>query len=124
MTDANSEDVEPDLQSVLDALDDPDCRTLLRELTRPMTAQELMDACELTQTTTYRKLDRLSDAGLVDGDTEVRQDGHHTTRYKRAFAGVAIWLTGEETFDVTMISTTESAETRLTRFWRAISDQL
>jgi len=33
----------PDLQEVLDALDDPDCREIVRVLERPMTADEISD---------------------------------------------------------------------------------
>lgn len=43
---AVSEDA-PSLQAVLDALDDADCRAILRETAEPMTATELIDACEI-----------------------------------------------------------------------------
>jgi hypothetical protein len=39
---AASEDA-PALQEVLDALDDPDCRSILRQTVEPMTANELND---------------------------------------------------------------------------------
>lgn len=124
MTDDASEDPEAELQSLLDALDDRDCRAILRALDSPMSTQELMTACDLSQTTAYRKLELLREANLITEDTELRDDGHHTTRYDRAFAGVAIGLTGEDSFEVTMIDSEESADERLSKFWTAISDQL
>lgn len=124
MTDDDSEEPETELQAVLDALDDTDCRAILRALDTPMTTRELMNDCDLSQTTAYRKLEVLHGANLVEEDTELRDDGHHTTRYTRAFAGVAIGLTGEDSFEVTMIDSEESADERLTKFWTAISDQL
>lgn len=117
-------DHETDLQSVLDALDDSDCRAILRALDAPMTARELMDELGLSQTTTYRKLERLDEAGLLDEETEIRDDGHHATRYERAFAGVAVWLTGEDSFEVTTIRSEASADERLATFWKTISDEL
>ena len=114
----------PELQAVLAALDDPDCRTLMQALTTPMTAQELMEECELSQTTTYRKLEMLNEAALVREGTMIRDDGHHTTQYHRVFAGVAIWLTEEDFFDVTMIRQSESPDERLARFWTQMSETL
>lgn len=118
------EDPEAELQSVLDALDDRDCRAILRALDSPKSAQELMAECGLSQTTTYRKLKRLQKADLLGEETVLRDDGHHMTRYRRAVAGVAIGLTGEDAFDVTMIRSPESADERLTTFWKTISEEL
>lgn len=118
------EEPSPALQPLLDALDDPDCRTILRALDRPMTTQELMDACDLSQTTAYRKLDRLDEAGLVEGRIDVRDDGHHTTRYDRAFAGVVIGLTDDDLFEVTVIRESETAADRLAQFWTEVSEEL
>lgn len=75
----------PELQTVLDALNDPDCRAFLRAMEEPMTAGELSKACDVPRSTTYRKLDLLTDASLVEEVTEVRPDGHHRSRYRVAF---------------------------------------
>lgn len=50
---------EPSLQAVLDALDDPDCREILRVIDEPMTACEISDATDIPSSTVYRKLDLL-----------------------------------------------------------------
>lgn len=75
----------PDLQTVLDALNDADCRAFVQELEEPMTAGELSETCDVPRSTTYRKLDLLTDASLVEEVTEVRSDGHHRSRYRVAF---------------------------------------
>lgn len=111
------------LQRLLDALGDPDCRQIVRELDDPMTAKELMDACDLSQTTTYRKLDRLSDTSLVAADTELRTDGHHTTRYERAIEGVFVDLAGDD-HEVTLVEGEESPDESLARLWSQVGDEL
>ena len=92
-----------DLQVVPDALGDPDCRALLAALDAPMTVRELVAACDLSQTTTYRKLDRLADASLVAEEVEPRADGNHATRYRRDVEGVVVAVDGSE-FGVTVVS--------------------
>lgn len=124
MNDDYPEDSAPDLQHVLNALDDEDCRSILGTLDTPMTAQELMEECDLSQTTTYRKLELLGEAGLLDDETEIRDDGHHSTLYERNFVGVAVWVNSEESFDVTTIKSGEGPDERLSRFWQAISEEL
>ncbi|MFB6198530.1 MAG: helix-turn-helix domain-containing protein, partial [Halobacteriaceae archaeon] len=63
---------EPNLQTVLDALDDQDCRKILEKLEEPMTAAEIAEACDIPISTTYRKLDLLSEGSLVSEGTKVR----------------------------------------------------
>lgn len=120
----DSEPSEAPLEDVISALDDEDCRAIIRALETPMTARELMNECDLSRTTTYRKLNRLKHGGLLEEKTELRSDGHHTTRYHRAFAGVAIWLTGEDAFDVTMLDAADAPDKRLTELWKAMSEEL
>ena len=60
----SSEDT-PEVQDVLDALDDPACRAILQETIEPMTANELRGACDIPKSILYRKLELLSSASLV-----------------------------------------------------------
>jgi len=71
----------PDLQEVLDALDDSDCRKIVRALEEPMTADEISDRSGVPLSTTYRKLDLLTEASLLEEGTEIRPDGQHASRY-------------------------------------------
>jgi len=110
----------PELQDVLDALDDADCRTIVRNLDRPMTAQEIADATDIPQSTAYRKLDLLSEATIVDERTEIRQDGHHTTRYLLDFETVRIGLDEQREFDLDIARPARSPDEQLARLWSEV----
>jgi DNA-binding IclR family transcriptional regulator len=105
------------LESILDALDDEAARIIVIELTEPMTASELSDSCEIPLSTTYRKLDLLTEASLLDERTEIRQDGHHTTRYVVDFEEVTVGLTDDRRFDVTVARPARSADEQLADLW-------
>ena len=60
-----SSDDAPDLESIVGALDDDGCRRIVAVLDEPLTVDEIADAADLPRSTTYRKLDRLTDASLV-----------------------------------------------------------
>jgi hypothetical protein len=105
---------------VLDALDDADARSIIRALDEPMTASELSDACDIPLSTTYRKLDLLTEASLLLEGTEVRSDGHHTTRYEVAFEEVRIALGEDRRFEVAVEQRDRSAEERLADMWSQV----
>jgi len=114
---------DPDLQAVLDALDDPDCRAIVKQLGEPMTASELAETTDIPLSTVYRKLDLLSDASLLREVTEVRSDGHHTTRYDLDFEDVTLAVTDAQEFDVTVSRPSRSAEERLADMWSEVRKQ-
>lgn len=82
----------PDTQDVLDALDDPDCRTIIERIDGPMTATEIADACNIPLSTTYKKLALLTETGLLDRRARPRADGRHVARFVLAFGEVRIGL--------------------------------
>ncbi|WP_458207635.1 ArsR/SmtB family transcription factor [Haladaptatus sp. NG-SE-30] len=110
----------PELQDVLDALDDPACRRIIMELNDPMTARELADVTDIPLSTLYRKLDVLSDASLVTELTEIREDGHHTSRYRLAVESVNISLTDDREFDVSIQRPPQTTDERLERLWAEV----
>jgi DNA-binding IclR family transcriptional regulator len=112
-----SGDDPPDLQSVLDALDDPDCRTIIEHLDEPMTATEVSEECDIPMSTTYRKLDLLTDASLLAEETEIRADGHHATRYQVDFEAVQVGLTEARRLSVAIDRPARSADERLASLW-------
>lgn len=114
----SSDDV--DLQSVLDVFDDPASRTIIKTLSTPMTARELSDACDVPLSTTYRKLESLTETGLLVESTEVRSDGHHTTRYDVAFDSLTIVLAEDRSFEVTLELRANDPEERLAAMWSAV----
>ena len=64
-----------DLATVVSLLDDEHVRSIL------VAASELGDRCDLSTSSIYRRLDRLTDADLVGERTRPRSDGHHETVY-------------------------------------------
>jgi predicted transcriptional regulator len=112
-----SGDDTPDLQSVLNALDDTDCRTIIRHLDEPMTATEVSEECDIPMSTTYRKLDLLADASLLSEATEIRSDGHHATQYQIDFDEVCFGLTEDDGLDITISRPARTAEERLASLW-------
>jgi hypothetical protein len=111
---------EPDTQTVLDALDDQDCRTILATLDEPLTAQEVSAACDVPLSTTYRKLELLSDATLVEESTEIRADGQHATIYRTAFEVVAVALEADRSFSVEITRVERGPDERLADMWTEV----
>ena len=90
-----------DGRGVLDVLGDPDCRDLLRAVgASALTASECSEACDLPLSTTYRKLERLSAAGLVEEGLRIRRDGKHAGQYRRRFSDVVVELGDDGCFGV------------------------
>ncbi|WP_312907410.1 helix-turn-helix domain-containing protein [Natronosalvus caseinilyticus] len=73
-----------DVQTILDALTDADCRTILEALNEDagyLTASELSERCDVPLSTTYRKIEKLTDAGMLDEKLRIRRSGKHTSEY-------------------------------------------
>ncbi|RJT07115.1 helix-turn-helix domain-containing protein [Halococcus sp. IIIV-5B] len=120
---ALSED-SPSLQRVLDALNDDDCRDILREIAEPMTATELIETCEIPQSTMYRKLERLSQASLVRGRDTINPGGGRTTKYTRDFNDVKISVNEDGDFSVTVERPARKTEERLADIWSRMGNNL
>lgn len=114
----------PTLQGVLDALDDPDCRTILREMDEAMTANDLNDACDIPKSTLYRKLDLLSDASLVRKQDTINPGGGRTTYYERSFDDVTISISETGDFTVDVERPPQSTGDRLADIWSKMGDEL
>ena len=75
---ANS--IDPD--ALLDALVDEDCRAIIATLgTGAATIPELDDALGIATSTLYRKMDRLSEGGLLAEEIVFDENGQHMTAY-------------------------------------------
>ncbi|APW99085.1 transcriptional regulator [Halobiforma lacisalsi AJ5] len=90
----------PDLAAIVSALDDDGCREIVTVLEEPLTAQELSGRIDRPLSTTYRKLDRLTEAGLVTETVGVRSGSHHKSRYVADFERVSIGFGDDGDFDV------------------------
>ncbi|MDY6780151.1 MAG: helix-turn-helix domain-containing protein [Halobacteria archaeon] len=112
-------DDEPDLQEVLDALNDPDCREILHQADEPMTADELSESCDIPQSTLYRKLDLLTDASMLEETVELRSDGRHTSRYRRDVDEIRVSI-DDEAIEVEISKPSQEPDQRLAKMWEEV----
>ncbi|MEF8842014.1 MAG: helix-turn-helix domain-containing protein [Haloarculaceae archaeon] len=110
----------PELSAVLTALDDEDCRAILLVADEPRSTQELAERADVPQSTTYRKVDLLREAKLVEERTEIRADGKHTSTYRTDFEAVRILLDGFERFEVEIERPDRTPDTQLADLWREV----
>ena len=113
----------PDPEVVLDALADDAAQAIVSELGEPMTASELSDACDIPLSTTYRKLELLTDAALLSESTEIRRDGQHTTRYSLAFEEVRVRLTDNRDLTVEIEAKDRGRDERLAKLWKEVQEE-
>ena len=113
----------PDPEVVLDALADDAAQAIVSELGEPMTASELSDACDIPLSTTYRKLELLTDAALLSESTEIRRDGQHTTRYSLAFEEVRVRLTDSRDLTVEIEARDRGRDERLAELWKEVQEE-
>jgi len=79
------------VEAVLGALEDADCRAILEAASdEALTAGELSERLGLAQSTAYRKLETLTDAGLLDEQIRLSRSGKHTSEYSRAVDGIEL----------------------------------
>ena len=70
------------IDTLLDALDDQDCRKILEATNdQTLSVAEIADVCELPVSTTYRKVDRLTEAELLEEQIRLSRSGKHTNEY-------------------------------------------
>ncbi|MFQ3320314.1 MAG: DNA-binding transcriptional ArsR family regulator [Natronomonas sp.] len=114
----------PDLDAVLGALYDEDCRAIIRELDEPRTASELTERCDIPRSTLYRKLDTLTEASLLAEGTEIRDDGSHAGRYEIDFREVIVACDDEREFDIEIERPARRADERLAELWSEVREEL
>jgi len=118
--DPAADDETPELTTVLDALDDEDCRAIVSVLVEPMTASEISEASGVPLSTTYRKLELLTDSSLLYEGVEVRSDGQHASRYAIDFEEVVIALDESREFEVDIAHRARSPDQRLENLWSEV----
>ncbi len=122
--DPRSETDEPELQVVLETLEDRACRTMISSMEEPVTANELSERCEIPLSTTYRKLDSMTDSTLIEELTEIRSDGRHTTRYRIGFEEVSLALDDDREFDLAIARPSRTADERLAYLWSEVKKEV
>lgn len=92
---------------LLELLDNEHTRNILKALCRgPQRGRDLIDTCEASRATIYRRLDRLEAAGLVATGLYVDPDGHHCETYRLRLDRLRVAVESG-TVSVTVRSTTE-----------------
>jgi DNA-binding transcriptional ArsR family regulator len=119
--DARADDEpESDPEAVFGALEDEDCRAIIRTLSEPMTAEEISEATDIPKSTTYRKLELLTEAGLLAEGVEIRSDGQHASQYAVAFDEVHVSLSPDREFEIELSQEPETTEERLASLWSEV----
>lgn len=112
-----SDALTPDLESVIAALADSQCRALVRALDRPMTATELAEVVEMPRSTVYEKLGLLADAGLVR-----KRDAGGAVRYAIDFEEVVV-RPADEDLELSVSRPSKSAAEQLSGMWREVRSE-
>jgi DNA-binding transcriptional ArsR family regulator len=111
-------------EDILKALDDPDCRAILRETAKPMTANELVDTCDIPRSTLYRKLELLSSASLIREREKIKSVGGRVTHYRRSFEDITIRIDDDGKFSVSLNRSQQPTDQRLADMWSTMRDEV
>jgi response regulator of citrate/malate metabolism len=88
-------------QSLLSVFDDTDSRAIMEATSEESrSASELAEICNLPLSTAYRKVDQLTDVGMLQEQTRIRQTGKHTSEYRRALEGLSVEIHSDGSIDV------------------------
>lgn len=100
-----------DPSDVLTALNDRDCRRILdAAASEALTTRELAEACDLPLSTTYRKVDLLTDAALLSESVRLRTSGKHPSEYRRSFDDVVVHLTDGGAVEIELVDQPADAQ--------------
>jgi predicted transcriptional regulator len=92
---------EVDEDALLTALQDDDCQAIVEAVEdEALSATELADTCDLPTSTTYRKLDTLTDAALLDERLRLSSSGSHEREYVAGHLDLTISVEPDATVDV------------------------
>ncbi|GAB6862037.1 ArsR/SmtB family transcription factor [Haloplanus litoreus] len=89
-----TDEPDPDrTDEVLALLEDDYSRSILEAVhAEPRSARDLVEVCDASRATVYRRLDRLDDVGLVESWLSYDADGHHRTVFEATLDAVTVGL--------------------------------
>ena len=91
------------VESLFEVLDDADCRAILRATSEEaLSASELSDACDIPLSTTYRKLESLTEVGLLEESLRLRRSGKHTSEYRRRVDDIVVSMDAAGDFSLSV----------------------
>ncbi|PCR90424.1 winged helix-turn-helix domain-containing protein [Natrinema ejinorense] len=103
----SASDDAPAFECVVAALDDSGCREIIAVLEEPMTVEAIAETTGQPLSTTYRKLDCLTEAGVVEETVGVRRGRHRKSRYVANLDRISITLDDDNELCVDIDHTTE-----------------
>jgi len=98
------------VQSLMDVLTDADCRAMLAATSgEAHTTRELSEEVDLPLSTTYRKVDQLTDVGVLAEQTRFDSGGSHPSEYRRVVEDVVVSVAPDDGATLTVTSRPDEA---------------
>ncbi|MDS0300663.1 helix-turn-helix domain-containing protein [Halogeometricum sp. S1BR25-6] len=92
-----------EVESLFDVLDDADCRAILRATSEEaLSAGELSEECDIPLSTTYRKVESLTEAGLLEESLRLCRSGKHTSQYRRRVDDIVVSMDAAGDFSLSV----------------------
>lgn len=114
----DSEEVGVD--TVGELLEDEYTRSILAETSNEsLSAQELVDRCDASPPTIYRRINRLQELEMLDEDQRLDPDGHHYREFSARLDRVTIELS-DGTYDVSVHRKETDAVERFTKLYEGL----
>ena len=86
----------PSAEELLDLLGDEYTRRVFEAVAEePRCGRAVAEAADVSRPTAYRRLNDLRDAGLVDTEMLLCEDGHHRERFEAAAGALTLSLDGD-----------------------------
>lgn len=110
-------------EELFDLLDDAYAREILVETREdPRSAEALSDACDASPSTVYRRIERLRERDLLEGEQRLDPGGHHYEVYSARLERVTIELTADGfVVEIDRAEPSDPAD-RFTRLYEELSD--
>lgn len=84
-----------EIESLLAAFEDTDCRAIIEAtMETALSAKEVAETCDLPLSTAYRKLDELTEVGILNKQIRLSQSGQHKGEYVPKIESVDIDIDG------------------------------
>jgi DNA-binding transcriptional ArsR family regulator len=100
-------------QEVLGLLTDPDSRAIVEATSEePRSASELADSCGIALSTVYRKVNRLTEAGLLEERPQITPDGREANEFALRAREVQVDVTADRGVELT-VTWSDSTDTVL-----------
>lgn len=101
---------EEELAAIASLLEDEYARSILRYTSeQPLSANDLLDRCDASKATMYRRIDRLQEHELIESYQEYDPAGHHYEVYAATLDQLSVNLDDGE-FSVSLERTTDPAD--------------